>query len=171
MNEKILIIDQEPDVLKALENLLVKKGYEVRSTLRGEEAFDFIKSESFELVIMDIRMQGMDGLEFIKQVKNLDDEIEVIVITGFASIENAVIALRDSGAADFITKPLENIDQLFIAIDKALQKRRMHREVKALVTTLEQANEEIQLRVKELAKKLSDKNTQGVLEGNEHKRA
>ncbi len=155
MSEKILIIDQEPDVLKTLKNLLVKKGYQVSSALRGEEALGLVKSEPFQLVIMDIRMPDVDGLEFIKQVKNLDDEIEVIVITGFASIENAVTALRDSGAADFITKPLDNIDQLFIAIDKALQKRRMHREVKALVTTLEQANEEMKLRVAELAKKLS----------------
>jgi len=162
MNEKILIIDQEPSVLKTLENLLVKKGYQVRSALKGEEALGLIKSEPFQLVIMDIRMPDVDGLEFIKQVKNLDDEIEIIVITGFASIENAVIALRDSGAADFIAKPLDNIDQLFIAIDKALQKRCMHREIKALVTTLVQANEEMKLRVEELAKKLSNKNTQWV---------
>ena len=162
MNKKILIIDQEPDVLKALETILIKKGYGVRSALGGEEAIDLIKSEPFELVIMDIRMEGMDGLEFIEQVKNLDDETEVIVITGFASIENAVIALRDRGAADFITKPLDNVDQLFIAIDKALQKRRMHREVKALVTTLKQANEEMKLRVKELTKQLSNKNTGNI---------
>jgi DNA-binding NtrC family response regulator len=108
---------------------------------------------------MDIRMPDVDGLEFIKQVKNLDDEIEIIVITGFASIKNAVTALRDSGAADFITKPLDNIDQLFIAIDKALQKRHTHREIKALVITLEQANEQMKLRVAELAKKLSNKHT------------
>lgn len=171
MNEKILIIDQEPDVLKALETLLVKKGYQVRSALKGEEAFGLVKSEPFQLVIMDIRMPDVDGLEFLKQIKNLDDEIEVIVITGFASIENAVIALRDSGAVDFITKPLDNIDQLFIAIDKALHKRRMHREVKTLVATLEQANEKMTRSVKELVKKLSDKNTRGVSEGNEHKRA
>jgi len=169
MNEKILIIDQEPDVLRTLETILIKKGYQVRSALGSKDAVDLIKSESFHLVIMDIRMKGMKGLEFIKQVKNLDDEIEVIVITGSVSIENAVIALRDSGAADFITKPLDSVDQLFVAIDRALQKRRTHRELKALVTTLEQANEEMKLRVKELAKKLSDKNTRGVSEGNGQK--
>ncbi len=160
MNEKILIIDQEPDVLKTLENLLVKQGYQVSSALRGEEAFGLVKSEPFQLVIMDIRMPDVDGLEFIKQVKNLDDEIEIIVITDSVSIKNAVTALRDSGAADFITKPLDNIDQLFIAIDKALQKRYTHREIKALVTSLEQTNEEMKLRVAELAKKLSNINTQ-----------
>ncbi len=170
MNEKILIIDQEPYVLKTLETILIKKSYEVRSVLGSKEAIDLIKSEPFHLVVMDIRMSEMDGMDFIRQVKKLDDEIEIIVITGSVTIENVVTALRDSGAADFITKPLDSIDQLFIAIDKALQKRHTHREIKALVITLEQANEQMKLRVAELAKKLSNKHTQGVSEGNEHKR-
>jgi len=169
MNEKILIIDQEPDVLRTLERILIKKSYEVKSALGSKEAIDLIKSKSFQLLIMDIRMQDMDGLEFIKQVKKLDEELQIIVITGFVSVENAVKALRDSGVADFITKPLDNIDQLLIPIGEALQKRRMHREAKALVNTLEQTNEEMQLRVKELTLKLSDKNTQGEPEGAEHK--
>jgi len=171
MNEKILIIDQEPDVLRTLETILIKKSYEVRSALGSKDAVDLIKSEPFELVIMDIRMKGMKGLEFIKQVKNLDDEIEVIVITGSVSIENAVTALRDSGAADFITKPLDNIDQIFIAIDKALQKRSVRREIKTLVIRVEQAKAELECSINELTEKLSNANIQGISKGTEHKRA
>jgi DNA-binding NtrC family response regulator len=156
MNEKILLVDQEPYILKTLENTLVKKGYQIRSALRDEEAFGLVRSESFQLVITEIRIPNVEGLEFIKQVKALDNEIEVIVITGFASIENAVTALRDSGAADFITKPLDNIDQLFIAIDKALQKGRMRREIKTLLNGVKQAQTELECRLNALTGKLSE---------------
>ena len=127
MNEKILIIDHEPDILRALEAILTKEGYQVRSASGSEEAISVSKSEPFDLVIMDIRMPGMDGLEFMRQIKKSGDDIEVIVLTGSVSIENAVKALRDDGAFDFLTKPLENVDQLINSVKEALQKHRLHR--------------------------------------------
>jgi DNA-binding NtrC family response regulator len=82
------------------------------------------KSEPFDLVIMDITKTGTNGLglELIKEVKKLSDDIEVIVLTGSPSVENAVKALRDYGAFDFLCKPLERADQLTNAVKKALQK-------------------------------------------------
>ena len=127
MSEKILIIDHEPDILKALETILKKEGYQVRSASGSEDAISVLKSEPFDLVIMDIRMPGMDGLEFMRQVKKLGDDMEVIVLTGSASIENAVKALRYDGAFDFLTKPLENMDQLINSVEKVLQKHRLQK--------------------------------------------
>jgi DNA-binding NtrC family response regulator len=127
MNEKILIIDHEPDILSTLEAILTKEGYQVRSASGSEEAISVSKSGPLDLVIMDIRMPGMDGLNFMRQLKKLDDNIEVIVLTGSPSIENAVKALRDDGAFDFLTKPLENVDQLINSVREALQKHRLYK--------------------------------------------
>ena len=136
MNEKILIIDREPDIRKTLENLLRKEGYQVRSTSGSEEAIDIFKSEPFDLVIMDINMPGSNGLQVMRKIKKLDEEIEVIILTGSVSIDNAVQALRNNGAFDFLTKPLENVDQLIISVKQALEKRRLNREKNAFVREL-----------------------------------
>jgi DNA-binding NtrC family response regulator len=143
MNEKILIIDHEPDILRTLEAILAKEGYQVRSASGCEEVMSVLKSEPFDLVIMDIRMPGTDGLEFMRQIKKLGDDIEVIVVTGSASIENAVKALRDEGAFDFLTKPLENADQLINRVKEALQRLKLHKKNRALFRRLRQVNEEL----------------------------
>ena len=127
MNEKILIIDHEPDIRRGLETILAKKGYQVMTASGSEAAISVLKSEPLDLVIMDIRMPGMDGLEFMREVKKLGDDVEVIVLTGSVSIENAVKALRDDGAFDFLTKPLKNVDQLINSVKEALQKQRLHK--------------------------------------------
>lgn len=156
MNEKILIVDREPDILKTLETILAKEGYRVRSASGCKEAFDFINSETFQLVIADIRVPEMSGLEFIKQMKKLDDDMEVIVLTGFSSIDNAVQALRDTGAVDFITKPLENVDQLLTSIDRAMQKQKLHRKNSERLKTLEKTKKDLEFRVNELTAELDE---------------
>jgi DNA-binding NtrC family response regulator len=127
LNEKILIIDREPDVRKILENLLRKEGYQGRSVSEGQEAIDTLKSEPFDLVIMDINMPGTNGLQVMRNIKELDEGIEVIVLTGLNSIDNAVQSLRHYGAFDFLSKPLENDDQLINSVEKALQKQKLHK--------------------------------------------
>ena len=127
MNEKILIIDHEPDIRKDLETILAKKGYQVMTASGSEAGISVLKSEPLDLVIMDIRMPGMDGLEFMREVKKLGDDVEVIVLTGSVSVENAVKALRNDGAFDFLTKPLKNVDQLINSVKEALQKQRLHK--------------------------------------------
>ena len=127
MNEKILIIDREPDIRKTLETLLRREGYQVRSVSGGEEAIDTLKSDPSDLVIMDINMPGTNSFHVMRKIKKLDEDIEVIVLTGSANIDNAVKALRHNGAFYFLTKPLENVDQLINSVEKALQKHRLHK--------------------------------------------
>lgn len=124
MKGKILIVDDEKDILKFLDILLSGEGFQVKRASKSTEAVNLFKSETFELVITDIRMPEMDGLELMKHLKALDENVEVIILTGFATLDNAVKALRDGGASDYLLKPLENIEDLFTAVNRALKKRR-----------------------------------------------
>jgi len=136
MNEKILIIDREPDILKHLETLLRKEGYQVRGASGSDEAVDTFKSEPFDLVIMDINMPVTSGLKVLRKMKKLDEDIQVIVLTGSASIDNAIQALKHNGAFDFLLKPLQSGEQLIISVKQALEKSRLKRGKSAFVRTL-----------------------------------
>lgn len=129
VNEKILIIDREADIRKNLETLLRKNGYLVRSASRADEAIEALKSTSFDLVIMDIRIPDMNGLQLMKQIKDIDDDLEVIVLTGATSPKDIINVLRGSrGAIDFLSKPLDNLDQLTVSIERALVEQKLKRE-------------------------------------------
>jgi DNA-binding NtrC family response regulator len=143
MKEKILVIDHEKDNRTILEAFLKKEGYQVRSTPDGKKAMDLIKSESFDLVIMDIRTPGINRLEAVSQIKELDDSVEVIVLTGYATIENAVKSLRDNGAYDFLTKPLENTDELINTVKRALEEHELNQEKRSLFNRVKEITEEL----------------------------
>jgi len=144
MKEKILVIDHEKDNRTILKNVLRKEGYQVTSSADGEKAMDLIRSESFDLVIMDIRTPGINRLEAVSRIKEAGEDIEVIVLTGYATIENAVKSLRDNGACDFLAKPLENVDELINNVKRALQKHEMNQEKRSLYRRLKQTLAELQ---------------------------
>ncbi|MDM8522842.1 ATP-binding protein [Desulfococcaceae bacterium HSG8] len=156
MKEKILLVDNEPEILNALEMVLNAGGFYVRKAFNGIEATDIIQSESFDLIITDIRMPAMDGLEFIHHVRNIDKEVEVIVLTAFATIENAIEALKEDRAFDFLTKPLDNIDALLNTVHQALEKKRLRIQNHALLEELrkhrDRLEELVDLRTDELKK-------------------
>ena len=143
MKEKILVIDHEKDNRSILEAILRKEGYQVTSSADGDKAMALIKSEPFDLVIMDIRTPGINRLGSVGQIKEVDDNIDVIVLTGYATIENAVKSLRDNGACDFLTKPLENTDELINNVKRALQKQAVKKEKRDLHTRLKQTVAEL----------------------------
>ncbi len=124
MKEKILIIDDEKMILDHLSMLLTSEGFFVRSASDGQAAIDIFKSEPFDLVITDMRMPGMDGLEVAKQIRYLHKDTEIIILTGFFTSDNVVKALRN-GVSYFLSKPLENIDELLIPVKTSLKKRRL----------------------------------------------
>ena len=148
-NPKILIVDDEPDILELLSNFLTYEGYQVTTESRGQEAIDLFRSEPFDLVITDIRMPGMDGVEVLKEIKQLDEDVEVIILTGFASVDSAVRTLRQDGAFDYLTKPLEDIDALIYTIDRALEKRRLRLDNNKKTEELAKANEELRIEIGE----------------------
>jgi signal transduction histidine kinase len=149
MNEKILIVDDEQDILQMLSKLLSQENYQVKTALGGEEAIAVFKSESepFDAVITDMRMPGLDGIGVIKALKEIDEYIEVIILTGYAALDNVIQAFRHHGAFDYLTKPLEDINELFITVNRAIESRKLKFENKTLLEQLTQAKQDLEKRV------------------------
>ncbi len=128
--ENILIVDDEKSMRDFLKIMLAKEGYEVKSFSRGEAAIKHFKDNQVDLVISDIRMQGMDGVELLKELKALDEDVPVLMITAYASVDTAIDAMK-SGAYDYFTKPF-NVEEIKIHIKRALERRRLIHENTAL---------------------------------------
>ena len=126
MFPSILIVDDEPSILKSLRGLLTDEGFAVTTASNGYEALKIIDSESPDLVLLDIWMPGIDGIETLKEIKKENPFIQVIIITGHGTVETAVTATK-LGAFDLIEKPL-SIDKIIVAINNALNFRRLEEE-------------------------------------------
>ena len=126
MFPSVLIVDDEPSILQSLNGLLSDEGFEVITASNGYEALKIIESDSPDLVLLDIWMPGIDGIETLIEIKKDNPFIQVIIITGHGTIETAVKATK-IGAFDFIEKPL-SIDKVIVAINNALNFRRLEEE-------------------------------------------
>ena len=126
-NTRILVVDDEHLIRWSLEQSLLKQGYDVSTAASGEEAIKQIQEETPELVLLDIQLPGMDGLEVLQKVKEIDSEIIVVMVTALGVLETAVKAMR-LGAHDYINKPF-NLDELSIIVKKALETRQLRKEV------------------------------------------
>jgi two-component system, NtrC family, nitrogen regulation response regulator NtrX len=126
MFPSILIVDDEPSILQSLGGLLSDEGFEILTALNGYEALKIIDKEAPDLVLLDIWMPGIDGIETLKEIKKNNPYIQVIIITGHGNIETAVKATK-LGAFDLIEKPL-SIDKVIVSINNALDFRRLEEE-------------------------------------------
>ena len=102
----ILILDDEPIVSKRLQPALEKMGYEIESFYRSADAMARIAERNFDIVVTDLKMEGVDGMQFLAEVKRRSPETEVIVITGFATMDTAKESMR-KGVFDFLAKPFK----------------------------------------------------------------
>jgi DNA-binding response OmpR family regulator len=139
MKEKILVVDDEEGTREILKQILDDVGYEVHTVASGYKAIEEVKSNKFDAIIADIKMPGVSGLRVLEAAKGVDPEIEVIMITGYASLDSSIEALR-KGAANYIMKPL-NIEELKVALRNALGRQRLLRENKKLIEELKASNE------------------------------
>ncbi len=131
MSGKILIIDDETDMLVMLEMLITDKtSHEVVTTNNPLEIEELLSNNDFNLVITDLKMPMLDGIEILEIVKKKDPDIPVIVITAFGTLEAAEEAVHQ-GAYDFITKPFRK-EQILVAIERALEWQRIIRENRKL---------------------------------------
>jgi len=133
--EKLLLIDDEPDILRVLSISLKADGYVVIPANSGIEGLEAFEKEKPEIVLTDIKMPGMDGIEVLKKVKTINPDAEVIIITGHGDIENAIEALK-YGASDFINKPVRD-EALSIALKRAREKLDIRQQLKEYTTDLE----------------------------------
>ncbi|MGQ0733550.1 MAG: sigma-54-dependent transcriptional regulator [Acidobacteriota bacterium] len=119
----ILVIDDEDIMREILETLLVREGYQVRVASDGAEGLELARSLPFDAVIVDMMMPGIDGLRVLDELHKQDEELPVIMITAFASMENAIAAMK-KGAFDYITKPFKN-DEVLVVLRNAIERRRL----------------------------------------------
>jgi len=132
---RILVVDDEKQIRRILSVLLSEHNYEVSEASSGEEALKLQAELQPALVLLDLSMPGMDGLETLKQLMQTPSPPEVIMMTAFGTIRSAVEAMR-LGAFDYLSKPFDN-EALLLTVDRALERRRLSREVEALRTELE----------------------------------
>ena len=147
-SEKILVVDDEVRMCDSLFELLSGAGYEVATTQSAIDAIDKIKADNFDLVISDIKMPGKTGLELLKAVKSIDPEIVVILITGYASLESALEAIKE-GAFEYHLKPVE-FSQLEISVKRGLETRASTLARRQLVEDLKIANLNLNNRLNEI---------------------
>lgn len=137
---KVLIVDDVPDTVEIIKKLLEYEGYVVFTAYTGEEGVRIALKEDFDVIVMDINLPGIDGNEALRQIHSKNPDQSVIILTAYASVDNAIQALKD-GAVDFIRKPFEN-DHLVYVIQKCVEntkiireKRRLEEEVRRLSVT------------------------------------
>src|SRR6266566_4643737 len=134
-NGSILIVDDEEIMREILETLLSREGYSVRVAAGGAEGVEIAKSVPVDVVIVDVMMPGMDGMAVLAELKKFDEELPVIMITAFASVENAIAAMK-RGAFDYITKPFKN-DEVLVVVRNAVERRQLIAENTALKQNLQ----------------------------------
>ena len=127
---QILVVDDEQLIRWSIEQNLKKQGYDVRTAEDGEVALRLVQEEQPDLILLDIQMPGISGLEVLEKVKEIDEDIVVIIVTAQGGLETAVTAMR-LGAYDYINKPF-NFDELSLVIRKALETSNLLREVAGL---------------------------------------
>jgi DNA-binding NtrC family response regulator len=129
-DRKILIVDDEPIAHENLAHIITKDGYVARVAEDGQQAINILKKEEVDLVLTDLCMKGKDGMAVLDEAKNLWPAVEVVVITGHASVDTAVEAMR-RGAYHYVSKPFK-INELRVIVEKALEKNQLHKEIKIL---------------------------------------
>jgi two-component system, OmpR family, phosphate regulon sensor histidine kinase PhoR len=127
---RVLVVDDELDIREASERILSRIGFHLSTAARGDEALQIFERARSDIVLLDLKMPGLDGMEVLQRLRELDPSILVIVITGYATVETAIEAMKQ-GAYDFIPKPFEP-DQLRIVVNRAADKIRLTRETQKL---------------------------------------
>jgi DNA-binding NtrC family response regulator len=171
MKNKILVVDDEKIVRDSLTHWFQESGYETDSAESAEMALEMLKEKNYDLVLLDMKMPGMSGLDLLPKIKEKDPTIYVILITAYASVPSAIQALKE-GAFDYITKPVDP-DELDHLVRRALEERRLKREnemlknnIKELILPNELIGESLQIkRVLDLVNNIANTNTNVMIRG------
>lgn len=145
---KVLVVDDDDTLLQLLTETVQTMGCEAVSARSGRDALDIISERKYDIVVTDLKMPGMDGLELLGEIKKIDKDVVVIMVTGYATLETAVKAI-EKGAYDYIAKPFR-LDELMVVIKNACERLRLLKQKSALLDELKGAYNEID-RLKKVA--------------------
>ena len=123
MSPKVLVVDDEEKVRKYMSRLLKIRGFEVDTAPDGTTALSMIQESEVDIVLLDVLMPGMDGITVLKEIKKTKPAIEVVMLTGNASVETAIEGMR-IGAFDYLLKPVD-LDNLYLCLKEALEQKRI----------------------------------------------
>ncbi|KKO19724.1 MAG: Fis family transcriptional regulator [Candidatus Brocadia sp.] len=171
MGSKVLIVDDEKLMRISLESQLRKDGYQVKSVDNATEGLKMVKSEDYDVVVTDLRLSGMNGMELLKEIKKYNQEIIVVIMTAYGTLESAVSAIKD-GAYDYIAKPFST-DELMIKLQRALHHKNTAAEVNRLRGEIQAEFEfcnivgksESMKKVLEIVKSVSERDTTVLIRG------
>ncbi len=121
---KVLFVDDEIDFLETLLKRMKKRGVDVTGVGSGEEALSFLDTNQVDVVVLDVKMPGMDGIETLREIKRRHPLVEVIMLTGHANLEVAIEGM-ELGAFDYLMKPMD-IDELLYKVEDAYKKKSLH---------------------------------------------
>lgn len=141
-NRSVLVVDDEETLRIIIGSVLEDDGYEVTTAATGEEALEKFKANPFKLVISDIIMPGMSGMNLLKEIKEISPETEVVIMTSQASVETAINAVG-GGAYDYLVKPFDELELISGVVNQAFEKIRLSEEDKNLVGELKEKNIEL----------------------------
>jgi DNA-binding NtrC family response regulator len=153
---KILVVDDDQQMRLDLSEILSMEGYDVDSAGSGEEALELVKKNGYDIVISDLKMPGMSGMELLAHIKRLKPEIRVIMITAYATIESAVEAMR-RGASDYISKPFK-INEIEVAVRRALEEAKFRENMRKAPES------KAKLQIQPMIESLSSPIRRGVIE-------
>ncbi|UJS19004.1 MAG: sigma-54 dependent transcriptional regulator [Candidatus Jettenia sp.] len=171
MGSKVLIIDDEKLMRISLESQLRKEGYNVKSVDNALDGLKIVKSEEYDVVVTDLRLSGMGGIELLKDIKKYNQEIIVVIMTAYGTLESAVSAIKE-GAYDYIAKPFST-DELIIKLQRALHYKNTTAEVNRLRKEIQAefefsniiGNSEAMKKVIETVKSVSERDTTVLIKG------
>ena len=143
MLHTVLVVDDDASNRTVLERILSREGYSVQHAENGRVAMERLRAHPVDLVLTDLKMPGMSGIDLLRAVRTVDSDIEVVVMTAYGTVETAVEAMKE-GAYDFVAKPLKRLE-LVTCVKKALEKRNLQRENRQLRARLGDATDGHQL--------------------------
>jgi DNA-binding NtrC family response regulator len=141
-SERILVVDDELFVRELLLEFLSIQGYEVLLADSGEKAVEIVQTQTADVVLLDLKMAGMDGIETLKQIKKIDPGALAIIMTGYPTIESSIEALR-YGACDYVIKPFK-LNDLKSSIENALREHKLKSEIGKLKDRIAELETELE---------------------------
>lgn len=162
--ERVLVVDDDAGLLSVMVLSLKHRGYDVEQALDGPGAIQILNERPpFSVLVTDLMMPGMTGIELLREARQIDDHLEVVVVTAAPDLETAITALRENGAYDYLLKPFESMSQLLLAIERAAAQRRLLIEREELRQEVQREAERLRALIANTGDAIFSADSRGVL--------